>query len=378
MRKLFCFLIVMFFILNFSQAWACASSEPNCKSTSTSDADANATGIGVGISDSDSTAIVGVNSENTNMNLNAPVAIGGGADVDNKNISNNIIKNDVQNTNIITPIVAPVIAPNVSVGAISGSYSGPSTSSVGNTITGDSTSEAVNNVQVGDSVSNATIGDVLATSGDSTSTIGDTISTSEIGDINAGNSFESSYFNSQKLDSYDTFIQVGNTRKSVPNISGYAGMNRYDYRDSWEFGIRMTIPLFTGVTDKAIEYETAKIETENDYLNAQITALNADNERKQAVHTMEIQNIQQAYVADRQQVKEKHQAEMAVLCKGIKETLKQVEGSNDLWQICNGFELVTPPVKIVEKVKWRTAKPKLTPCELCEKEKQTIVTTPAN
>jgi len=359
----------MFFILNFSQAWATSTPQPTQNQSQDQDQNQQqgqaqgqlqdqsqtATGIGVGVgiagsesnsnavSGSNSNAIVGVKSENNNINTNNI------ANVNTANGGQGGAGTAASYATITNEVAAPIATSGDSI-------------SEANAQSGDSTSEAVNNVQVGDSIS----------------TIGDTISTSEIGDINAGNSFKSSYFNSEKLDSYDTFIQVGNTRKSVPNISGYAGMNRYDYRDSWEFGIRMTIPLFTGVTDKAIEYETAKIETENDYLNAQITALNADNERKQAIHIMEIQNIQQAYVADRQQIKEKHQAEMAVLCKGIKETLKQIEGSNDLWQICNGFELVTPPVRVVEKIKWRTAKPKLTPCELCEKEKQTIVTTPAN
>lgn len=388
MRKgiyFFVVLVVLFFI-NYS-VWACASSDSKCNQSQDQEQQQNqnqnqgqfqgqqqkATGIGIATADSDSMALsnsqsnanaivgVGVNSENNNANNNTAFGGSGGQG------GTAYTKNDISNANINAVNVSPSI----------------------NSYTGDSLSAAVNNVEIGDNISESSVGDVSATSGDSISSIGDTLSSSNnsnennnsvgdsisdvsMGDINAGNSFSSSYFNSEKLDSYDTSIQVGSVRKSIPNISGYAGMNRYNYRDSWEFGVRVTIPLFTGVTDKAIEYETNKLVSEKNYLDAQILSLNAENERKQNIHTMEINNIQEAYVADRKQITEKHQAEMAVLCKGIKETLKQVNGSNELWQICNGFDLVTPPIKIVEKKIYIEKKPKPSPCELCEKEKQVL------
>jgi hypothetical protein len=387
-KSIYFFVIVMFFMSY--QIWACASPDPKeCKQEQTQEQtqeqgqiqgqQQEATGIGIGIgtgianadsnsmslsnSESNANAIVGVgvNSENNNANINTAFGGSGGQG------GSAYTKNDISNANVNAINVSPTI----------------------NSYTGDSLSAAVNNVEIGDNISEASVGDVSATSGDSVSSIGDTLSSStsnnennnsvgdsisdvSMGDINAGNSFSSSYFNSEKLDSYDTSIQVGSVRKSVPNISGYAGMNRYNYRDSWEFGVRVTIPLFTGVTDKAIEYETNKLVSEKNYLDAQILSLSAENERKQSIHTMEINNIQNAYVADRKQITEKHQAEMAVLCKGIKETVKQINGSNELWEICNGFELVTPPVKIVEKKIYIEKKPKPSPCELCEKEKQDL------
>lgn len=377
-------LIIMLAILIYAGTiFATTSTKPSqtqqqeLNNINDNNSNANAIGIGTGISDSNSTAtsnsnsISAVKSDNTNVNTPIAVGHGGNSDVDivtNPTISNdNTIKNNVNNTNIITPVVSPIIAPNVSSGAVSGSYSGPSTSSVGNTTAeaGDSNAvvgdtQAINNVVIGDNISES-----AAYSEGSTSEV-------SMGNINAGNSFSSSYFNSEKLDSYDTSVQVGSVRKSIPNISGYAGMNRYNYRDSWEFGVRVTVPLFTKVTDRAMEYEADKIEAEKNYLNAQIAALNSERDRANDMHTIEMNNVQNQYNMQQELAVEKHQAEMAMLCKTILENLTQVSlaDSPDLWKVCNGFQLKNPPVKVVEKKIYIEKKPKPNPCELCEESKK--------
>jgi hypothetical protein len=280
-----------------------------------------ATGIGIGVGIADSTAIsgssaiVGVNSENENTNVNMNVAQGGqGGAAINSSYTNNLVN----------PF----------------------------TISESGDSEAINNV---------TIGAQTATSGDSASSVGpiDNSSGSSFSEgsqaYSGGNTMTNSYISEQKLDSYDTWIQVGNVRKSVPNISGYAGMSKY--RDeSYEFGVRMTIPLFTSVTDKALEFETNRIEVESLYLNAQINALNATKARDDEQHVLALN---------------KAQMEIALLCEPF---LKELESTPDTaaYGICKNYKVRNPVTveRIVEVPVVKTKviyRDKIDPCEKCAK-----------